>query len=299
MKLPKQTVLLIILCFLAAGLVISSIFWMIFRDSPERRIQRTENALADGNYQYAIELITPLLEEKDHADRAEKLLHEAYYEKGKSFFIHDKMHEARGILLNIPGDSEWYIPSLTYLVQSKAGLQQWRRVWEILENYFPKIELDEVEIQLLKGRANYYLDRKDHAMEIFTQILDNNPAHLEALQYQALIYARRNLLDAALSCVEKALQHVPESRNWLLFQAVLLAEKEKNSEALKVLDTILEKSPDDVRAAFLWLMLARNDIQADQERIQRYLNLVERKELFGDMSFFIAPLFSNGNDKEL
>ncbi len=276
-----------IIIYSLTGITALGIAWFAFISLPSGRLQRAEKAIQTGEYNQALELVYPLRKMDEYNSQTRGIFIESHYQLGKELYYQEEPEDALEKFLKIPEDSERYIDTLKYLVPVYADLQDWRQVLLILEKHSELFDFSNENILFLLGKANFVRYREEQAQEIFESILAQNPYHQEALKYLALIYGRAGYNDLALSLVNRALQVSPESRDWLMFQGALLAQKHESSNALRAFDEFLENDPSNSLGQLFWLMVAQYDENADQEKVQKYLTNIIEADLRMDISFFL------------
>jgi tetratricopeptide (TPR) repeat protein len=81
------------------------------------------------------------------------------------------------------------------------------------------------------------------AARVFTDILDRNPEHPQALYGQAMLAARRDDAEHALSCFDRAIQADPNFLQARRFRAVLLARSGRLADAEREINVCLSQEP--------------------------------------------------------
>ncbi len=145
----------------------------------------------------------------------------------------------------------FYLSVITAVAQSR---QEWRDSLETLSASL-KQDPDNIDLRLRKAEADIQLERWDYALAEYGRILRTDEKNLAALYYRAYVHERQKHYDLARVDYESFLAIQPLHLEARLGLAHILQKMGRRSDAMDVLNQIVQMFPDSAdayaaRAAF-------------------------------------------------
>ena len=145
----------------------------------------------------------------------------------------------------------FYLSVITAVAQSR---QEWRDSLETLSASL-KQDPDNIDLRLRKAEADIQLERWDHALAEYGRILRTDEKNLAALYFRAYVHERQKHYDLARVDYESFLAIQPLHLEARLGLAHILQKMGRRSDAMDVLNQIVQMFPDSAdayaaRAAF-------------------------------------------------
>ena len=145
----------------------------------------------------------------------------------------------------------FYLSVITAVAQSR---QEWRDSLETL-NASLKQDPDNIDLRLRKAEADIQLERWDYALAEYGRILRTDEKNLAALYFRAYVHERQKHYDLARVDYESFLAIQPLHLEARLGLAHILQKMGRRSDAMDVLNQIVQMFPDSAdayaaRAAF-------------------------------------------------
>lgn len=145
----------------------------------------------------------------------------------------------------------FYLSVSTAVAQSR---QEWRDSLEILSASL-KQDPDNIDLRLRKAEADIQLERWDYALAEYGRILRTDEKNLAALYFRAYVHERQKHYDLARVDYESFLAIQPLHLEARLGLAHILQKMGRRSDAMDVLNQIVQMFPDSAdayaaRAAF-------------------------------------------------
>lgn len=119
--------------------------------------------------------------------------------------------------------------------------------------------------QLVKGKILQRKDMTCDAIDVYSAILDSEPAHYEAAANLASALFKLERYDELLQRLEEALQHHPKQAVFSMFQFRTYVRLDRHEQALNKIDALLSRDTRSLKAEFyiektdLLMKLDRND----------------------------------------
>jgi tetratricopeptide (TPR) repeat protein len=145
----------------------------------------------------------------------------------------------------------FYLSVITAVAQSR---QEWRDSLETLSASL-KQDPDNIDLRLRKAEADIQLERWDYALAEYGRILRTDEKNLAALYFRAYVHERQKHYDLARVDYESFLAIQPLHLEARLGLAHILQKMGRRSDAMDVLNQIVQMFPDSAdayaaRAAF-------------------------------------------------
>ena len=145
----------------------------------------------------------------------------------------------------------FYLSVITAVAQSR---QEWRDSLETLSASL-KQDPDNIDLRLRKAEADIQLERWDYALAEYGRILRTDEKNLAALYFRAYVHERQKHYDLARADYESFLAIQPLHLEARLGLAHILQKMGRRSDAMDVLNQIVQMFPDSAdayaaRAAF-------------------------------------------------
>ena len=145
----------------------------------------------------------------------------------------------------------FYLSVITAVAQSR---QEWRDSLETLSASL-KQDPDNIDLRLRKAEADIQLERWDYALAEYGRILRPDEKNLAALYFRAYVHERQKHYDLARVDYESFLAIQPLHLEARLGLAHILQKMGRRSDAMDVLNQIVQMFPDSAdayaaRAAF-------------------------------------------------
>lgn len=145
----------------------------------------------------------------------------------------------------------FYLSVITAVAQSR---QEWRDSLETLSASL-KQDPDNIDLRLRKAKADIQLERWDYALAEYGRILRTDEKNLAALYFRAYVHERQKHYDLARVDYESFLAIQPLHLEARLGLAHILQKMGRRSDAMDVLNQIVQMFPDSAdayaaRAAF-------------------------------------------------
>lgn len=145
----------------------------------------------------------------------------------------------------------FYFSVITAVAQSR---QEWRDSLETLSASL-KQDPDNIDLRLRKAEADIQLERWDYALAEYGRILRTDEKNLAALYFRAYVHERQKHYDLARVDYESFLAIQPLHLEARLGLAHILQKMGRRSDAMDVLNQIVQMFPDSAdayaaRAAF-------------------------------------------------
>ena len=145
----------------------------------------------------------------------------------------------------------FYLSVITAVAQSR---QEWRDSLETLSASL-KLDPDNIDLRLRKAEADIQLERWDYALAEYGRILRTDEKNLAALYFRAYVHERQKHYDLARVDYESFLAIQPLHLEARLGLAHILQKMGRRSDAMDVLNQIVQMFPDSAdayaaRAAF-------------------------------------------------
>lgn len=145
----------------------------------------------------------------------------------------------------------FYLSVITAVAQSR---QEWRDSLETLSASL-KQDPDNIDLLLRKAKADIQLERWDYALAEYGRILRTDEKNLAALYFRAYVHERQKHYDLARVDYESFLAIQPLHLEARLGLAHILQKMGRRSDAMDVLNQIVQMFPDSAdayaaRAAF-------------------------------------------------
>ena len=145
----------------------------------------------------------------------------------------------------------FYLSVITAVAQSR---QEWRDSLETLSASL-KQDPDNIDLRLRKAEADIQLERWDYALAEYGRILRTDEKNLAALNFRAYVHERQKHYDLARVDYESFLAIQPLHLEARLGLAHILQKMGRRSDAMDVLNQIVQMFPDSAdayaaRAAF-------------------------------------------------
>ena len=145
----------------------------------------------------------------------------------------------------------FYLSVITAVAQSR---QEWRDSLETLSASL-KQDPDNIDLRLRKAEADIQLERWDYALAEYGRILRADEKNLAALYFRAYVHERQKHYDLARVDYESFLAIQPLHLEARLGLAHILQKMGRRSDAMDVLNQIVQMFPDSsdayaARAAF-------------------------------------------------
>ena len=145
----------------------------------------------------------------------------------------------------------FYLSVITAVAQSR---QEWRDSLETLSASL-KQDPDNIDLRLRKAEADIQLERWDYALAEYGRILRTDEKNLAALYFRAYVHERQKHYDLARVDYESFLAIQPLHLEARLGLAHILQKIGRRSDAMDVLNQIVQMFPDSAdayaaRAAF-------------------------------------------------
>ena len=145
----------------------------------------------------------------------------------------------------------FYLSVITAVAQSR---QEWRDSLETLSASL-KQDPDNIDLRLRKAEADIQLERWDYALTEYGRILRTDEKNLAALYFRAYVHERQKHYDLARVDYESFLAIQPLHLEARLGLAHILQKMGRRSDAMDVLNQIVQMFPDSAdayaaRAAF-------------------------------------------------
>lgn len=145
----------------------------------------------------------------------------------------------------------FYLSVITAVAQSR---QEWRDSLETLSASL-KQDPDNIDLRLRKAEAEIQLERWDYALAEYGRILRTDEKNLAALYFRAYVHERQKHYDLARVDYESFLAIQPLHLEARLGLAHILQKMGRRSDAMDVLNQIVQMFPDSAdayaaRAAF-------------------------------------------------
>ena len=145
----------------------------------------------------------------------------------------------------------FYLSVITAVAQSR---QEWRDSLETLSTSL-KQDPDNIDLRLRKAEADIQLERWDYALAEYGRILRTDEKNLAALYFRAYVHERQKHYDLARVDYESFLAIQPLHLEARLGLAHILQKMGRRSDAMDVLNQIVQMFPDSAdayaaRAAF-------------------------------------------------
>lgn len=145
----------------------------------------------------------------------------------------------------------FYLSVITAVAQSR---QEWRDSLETLSASL-KQDPDNIDLRLRKAEADIQLERWDYALAEYGRILQTDEKNLAALYFRAYVHERQKHYDLARVDYESFLAIQPLHLEARLGLAHILQKMGRRSDAMDVLNQIVQMFPDSAdayaaRAAF-------------------------------------------------
>jgi tetratricopeptide (TPR) repeat protein len=145
----------------------------------------------------------------------------------------------------------FYLSVITAVAQSR---QEWRDSLETLSASL-KQDPDNIDLRLRKAEADIQLERWDYALAEYGRVLRTDEKNLAALYFRAYVHERQKHYDLARVDYESFLAIQPLHLEARLGLAHILQKMGRRSDAMDVLNQIVQMFPDSAdayaaRAAF-------------------------------------------------
>lgn len=204
-------------------------------------LKSANQALNAGDFDLAIEMLKMHLVEKGGKDPSSLVL------LGRAYLYNGQFDQAKrviGELLKKDKDSAagWYWKAKTEFAEGKwgAAIQHLDKSTKLLPSF--------VDAFAEKGLINLANQRYQEAEDAFAKAIEHDKNDARAWLGRAKATYKLDRWGAALQCINRFLELIPDSREGWFFKAGLLLEKNKYQEAEHAFAKYLEMEPQDSKA---------------------------------------------------